>query len=76
MLNKKPEPTSIIKIEDEGTFTDDGRVFQNLDHVKFEHMANLVNGIKLLTLKDASELLDERDLFKMRIADPVLINLI
>ena len=71
MLNKKPEPIQVIKIEEEGTFSEDGRVFQNLDHIKFDHMANLVNGVKLLALKDANDLLDDRDLFKMRIADPV-----
>ena len=71
LLNKKPEPIQVIKIEEEGTFSEDGRVFQNLDHIKFDHMANLVNGVKLLALKDANELLDDRDLFKMRIADPV-----
>ena len=71
MLNKKADPPQAVKIEEEGTFSEDGRVFQNLDHIKFEQMANLVNGVKLLALKDANDLVDERDLFKMRIADPV-----
>ena len=70
-LNWKDIATHSCKIEEEGTFSEDGRVFQNLDHIKFDHMANLVNGVKLLALKDANDLLDDRDLFKMRIADPV-----
>ena len=55
-----------------GTFSNEGRIFESLDHVKFDELAKFVNGIKIMALANAEDVIPQhQDLFKLRISDPV-----
>ena len=55
-----------------GSFSLDGRTFDNLDHVKFDELAKFTNGVRLMALKDADDIIPQhQELFKLRIANPV-----
>ena len=70
----KSESTSVEPIGKKGTFTENGRVFENLDHIEFEKLDKLVNGIRLLSKCDMEEFIEDKELFKMKIASPVSKN--
>ena len=58
--------------EQEGLLvSDDGRVMKNLDHVVFEKLPRMLNGIRFLSLEYPLDVIDDMDVFKMRIANPV-----
>ena len=57
----------------ESSYTEDGRIFKNLDHVEFDKLPKLINGIRILALDNSNHLMDEKETFKLRIADPVRI---
>ena len=60
--------------EQEGLLlSDDGRVVKNLDHVMFEKLPKMLNGIRFLSLEHPLDITDigDMDVFKMRIANPV-----
>ena len=69
----KSESTSVEAMGNKGTFTENGRVFENLDHIEFEKMDKLVNGIRLLSMCDVEDVVDDKELFKMKIASPVSV---
>ena len=74
-LNKpKTKSENMTTIEDSASglfYTDEGRVMKNLDHVIFEDMPKMMNGIRFLSLNHPHDVIDEMDVFKMRIANPV-----
>ena len=58
----------------ESSYTEDGRFFENLDHVEFEKLPKLANGIRILALNESNNIIDESETFKLRIAKPVGIE--
>ena len=59
---------------DEGTYSSDGRVFKDLKHIQFDELASFVNGIRIMALKNADDVVPEhRELFKLRISNPVWV---
>ena len=53
-------------------FHEDGVVLhENLEHVEFEKLPKLMNGISLLAFEDTDRFTQNSDLYKMRIANPV-----
>ena len=57
--------------ETELLYSEDGRVMKNLDHVVFGDMPKMLNGIRFLSLEYPLDVINEMDIFKMRIANPV-----
>ena len=71
---KKAEVEVKEEKEQEGLLlSDDGRVVKNLDHVMFEKLPKMLNGIRFLSLEHPLDITDigDMDVFKMRIANPV-----
>ena len=72
MLFPKPKNSTQKSVKME-TFSDKGRVFENLEHIKFDELASFVNGVRVLALTEVDELTEglKKEIWKMRIADPV-----
>ena len=69
-VGHKAEETA--EVQSKGLFfSDQGRMERNLDHVIFEDLPKLANGIRFLSLDCPLDVINDLDVFKMRIANPV-----
>ena len=70
-IGKKKSTTTQTSDED-GTFTTSGRVFKDLKDVQFDELASFANGIRIMALDNADDVIPRhQELFKLRIANPV-----